>query len=585
MPVTLRGTTLRNTTYMSQWTPQQLFSSGEQGVWYDPSDMSTMFQDSSGTIPVTGYEQPVGLMLDKSKGLTLGSELVTNGGFDSSSNWLLDQGTISGGKLNIASGSAFAQIGYQALSNIANKWYKVSLTVTNLTSGFFYIGLSNSYGGAINAGYGIASNGTYNVILYAQTGANLIAMVCGGSGCTCSIDNISVKEFNGNHAFQTTTASRPVLSARYNLLTYTEQFDNAIWFKNNATVTPNDAIAPNGTLTADKHVTTASATSYISQVFPAVTTGTRITSSRYVKAGSLSFCTLGAWGLPDAHFDLINLTYSFIGTGAVSASIQDVGNGWRYISATWIWGTGTDYRIVYALATSLISQAGMTVGDYIYTWGADLRIANDGVGLPNYQRVGAATYGSSSTAGTADYDTAGFPPYLKFDGVDDSLSTASINFTGTDKVTLFSAVRKLSDSPNGIVIEFSSTFANPGTFALQAPWDYGSQYRFVSGGNFAVGIALPTNPSNAPVTNVLTALGDISGDRATLRIDGSQAAQDTSDQNTGNYGNYPLYIGRRNNASLAFNGRLYQLIIIGALEGSGEINNTETWINNKTRAY
>lgn len=36
------------------------------GVWYDPSDLSTMFQDSAGTIPVTAPGQPVGLILDKS---------------------------------------------------------------------------------------------------------------------------------------------------------------------------------------------------------------------------------------------------------------------------------------------------------------------------------------------------------------------------------------------------------------------------------------------------------------------------------------------------------------------------------------
>ncbi len=44
----------------------ELFANGEQGVWYDPSDFSTLFQDAAGTIPVTGVGQPVGRMLDKS---------------------------------------------------------------------------------------------------------------------------------------------------------------------------------------------------------------------------------------------------------------------------------------------------------------------------------------------------------------------------------------------------------------------------------------------------------------------------------------------------------------------------------------
>jgi len=48
------------------WTPLQLFLAGEKGPWYDPSDLSTLFQDAAGTIPVTADGDPVGLMLDKS---------------------------------------------------------------------------------------------------------------------------------------------------------------------------------------------------------------------------------------------------------------------------------------------------------------------------------------------------------------------------------------------------------------------------------------------------------------------------------------------------------------------------------------
>src|SRR5688500_2559990 len=43
-----------------------LFAAGEQGAWYDPSDFSTMFQDSAGTTPVTAAGQPVGKINDKS---------------------------------------------------------------------------------------------------------------------------------------------------------------------------------------------------------------------------------------------------------------------------------------------------------------------------------------------------------------------------------------------------------------------------------------------------------------------------------------------------------------------------------------
>ena len=43
-----------------------LFAGGKQGVWYDPSDKSTLFQDVAGTVPVTKDGDPVALMRDKS---------------------------------------------------------------------------------------------------------------------------------------------------------------------------------------------------------------------------------------------------------------------------------------------------------------------------------------------------------------------------------------------------------------------------------------------------------------------------------------------------------------------------------------
>lgn len=47
------------------FTPLSLFANGEQGAWFDPSDLSSMFQDAGGTTPAV-VGQPVGLMLDKS---------------------------------------------------------------------------------------------------------------------------------------------------------------------------------------------------------------------------------------------------------------------------------------------------------------------------------------------------------------------------------------------------------------------------------------------------------------------------------------------------------------------------------------
>jgi len=48
------------------WTPKKLFTAGEAGAWYDPSDISTLFMDAAGTVPVTADGDPVGMMKDKS---------------------------------------------------------------------------------------------------------------------------------------------------------------------------------------------------------------------------------------------------------------------------------------------------------------------------------------------------------------------------------------------------------------------------------------------------------------------------------------------------------------------------------------
>jgi hypothetical protein len=48
------------------FSPASLFAAGEVGAWYDPSDLTTLFQDDAGTTPVTEAGQRVGRMLDKS---------------------------------------------------------------------------------------------------------------------------------------------------------------------------------------------------------------------------------------------------------------------------------------------------------------------------------------------------------------------------------------------------------------------------------------------------------------------------------------------------------------------------------------
>lgn len=48
------------------FSPAAMFAVGEKGAWYDPSDISTLFQNAAMTVPVAADGDPVGAMRDKS---------------------------------------------------------------------------------------------------------------------------------------------------------------------------------------------------------------------------------------------------------------------------------------------------------------------------------------------------------------------------------------------------------------------------------------------------------------------------------------------------------------------------------------
>jgi hypothetical protein len=179
-------------------------------------------------------------------------------------------------------------------------------------------------------------------------------------------------------------------------------------------------------------------------------------------------------------------------------------------------------------------------------------------------------------------------PYaLQFDGVDDFLQTASVNFTATDKMTVCHGVRKLSDDiAFGMVCETSADLnANNGGFYMVAP-NVGStpSFGFVSKGTIQSGAA--ANPGYpAPFLGVVCGLGNISGDSSIIRVNGVQAGTSATDQGTGNYGNYAIYFGRRGGASLPYNGLMFSAICVGKAVSATELANIERWTNQRTNAY
>jgi len=194
---------------------KSLFANNEQGFAYDPNDLSTMYQDAAGTVPVTGVGQAVGLMLDKSKGLTLSSELVLNGDFSSGATSWITSGTvtISGGVVNFNNAESGALVLQANPTNfIVGQLYKVTYTIISISGGSVSCAMGS------NLGTIRATAGTYTEYIVAQSANVYIRARINGT--TATIDNISVKGLAGNHAYQSTSSMRPLLVASPQRLDY-----------------------------------------------------------------------------------------------------------------------------------------------------------------------------------------------------------------------------------------------------------------------------------------------------------------------------------------------------------------------------
>jgi len=112
-----------------------------------------------------------------------------------------------------------------------------------------------------------------------------------GATQQAAIDNL-VKGLKADGLWSKMKAVYPFVTDNRNLLGYTEDFSNAAWTKESATITSNSVIAPNGTTTADTFTATATnALHYLSQNV-SITTGNIITFSCYVKNNGGNFVQL-----------------------------------------------------------------------------------------------------------------------------------------------------------------------------------------------------------------------------------------------------------------------------------------------------
>jgi len=229
----------------------------------------------------------------------------------------------------------------------------------------------------------------------------------------------TLKTDAGLHLSQSTSAARPVASARVNLLTYTETLGTPNWVftrssASTVATSPDSRFAASALVVPTAVAGTHGCSTSVSVRGASNTIRVRIKPSGYER-----------FLLEDGQYGSFWFSVSTAGAGTVltqnncTVSINTDVGGWYLVTATVpnLINTGAFAFCVFPEALSPAQFGGPSfTGDGtsgMRITGFEL-VPTSAANLP-YQRVNTAS----------DYTATGFPQYLKFDGVDDALSSAT----------------------------------------------------------------------------------------------------------------------------------------------------------------
>lgn len=195
-----------------------------------------------------------------------------------------------------------------------------------------------------------------------------------------------------------------------NLFGFTEEFDNAAWTKTNSTIAANVTVAPDGTLTADKHIPNAGATlgpgASATRVFqtPTLTSDVTYVFSIYAKAGEFDQIEFAVIVTPTATAKFsLTLGTVISGTGA---SITPVGNGWYRCAVSLTANATAAVQARWSAESSTVSVGDGTSG--IFVWGAQL--SNSASVDPYVYNPGAAPTSTAYYGPRFDYNPTTLAP-------------------------------------------------------------------------------------------------------------------------------------------------------------------------------
>ena len=544
----------------------ELFAGSVPGVWYDPSDLSTLFQDAAGIVPVTGVEQPVGLMLVKSR--SLGPNLAPSTG--SLSGWTLTQ---TGGSVTVVDGGLFLNTtgtgtvaaSFGGLTSSAR--YMFEFEVVSV-SGLMY--LEYGAGGVAK----ILVPGKHRWCITGRTAFYI--RNAGGSATSGSllIKNVVVRAAPGSHAVQATTTARPLLSARYNILTDTSFTSTAEWGMGSWVFSGGEADPFGGTSAAKVQKGGGSAQA------PARIVGSvagDVVFRVWWKAGNQSISTLAARN--DTTATILGAvrcdTGAATGSGVTGRIIRQQ-NGFNLVELRTVGFTPGNTLRIYLGGTGSVPE-----GTHSFWYGPDLRLVRDADEGPTYQYVAPAA---------ASYETAGFSPYLRFDGVDDFLDAGTLNFSAATQSAAVIGVKKLSDAIATSPYSHGLLTGQNGAFRFLAPANAGqASVRAASrGANGVLQETVGTNDKAAPIKLVLCSTYG-AGAPVSIRYNGTESRVSAGALGALTLPSARSVIGAQvtggTTQSSFFSGRIYGLAHIARALSPVEQRILEQFIRTKSRAY
>jgi len=159
----------------------------------------------------------------------------------------------------------------------------------------------------------------------------------------------------------------------YNIVQYSEQFDNAAWTKARGSVTANATTAPNGTTTADKFVPDTQVNPhFIYQSASNLSTGERYTSSVYAKISEWNSVAIFRMDSSvGVSFRLDTQAATVLVGSPISYSITSVGNGWYRLDVCFAAGSASDGVQIRIGNNSSYGIAGNN-SNGLFLWGAQL---------------------------------------------------------------------------------------------------------------------------------------------------------------------------------------------------------------------